>query len=274
MAIAGAMKVAGKALGKAIKVAKKKKKKLEEKGKKNKIKTKEKIVKDSQKGIDPKGSNIREQIKSVDKIPDMVAGVGSTATGLGASGIAATKKAIDVSKATIKNPKKAMGDAGKSINAKADKVFGDKAGIAGEIAGAAAGALGFVGGYALTASIIKSNSSPEQEYTQSRLADGRFSTSFAGKNSNIVFSEKLLSQKQVDEVRTQVAILESIIESDDPRKRRSEFLNTVILLNNKYGINNITGKNLSIIIPPVKKGQMKKLNIEASGNPAAKNFFG
>ena len=127
---------------------------------------------------------------------------------------------------------------------------------------------------ALTASIIKSNSSPEQEYIQKRLSDGRFSTSFAGKNSNIVFSEKSLTQKQVDEVRTQVAILESIIESDDPRKRRSEFLNTVLLLNNKYGISNITGKNLSIIIPPVKKGQMKKLNIEASGNPAAKNFFG
>jgi hypothetical protein len=44
------------------------------------------------------------------------------------------------------------------------------------------------------------------------------------------------------------------------------------LLNKKYGINNITGKNLSIIMPQVEKGEKKKLNVAQSGN-MSKSFF-
>ena len=58
-----------------------------------------------------------------------------------------------------------------------------------------------------------------------------------------------LSEKEINEVRTQLAVLDSIIDSSDPKSRRKEFTETVEMLSKKYGISNITGKNLSVLIP-------------------------
>ena len=256
------VKAAKTLVGKAINIAKKKKKELEVKGQKTKKDIKENIVKESQNIKDPSGKDIRNSIKGVGAVPDVMAGaVGQTATKV-------SGKAVNA----IKNPKKTINKTKNKINNKAEKVFGTKAGIAGEVAGAAIGSLAAVATFGLGASIVKSNSSPEQEYTQKRLGDGRVSTTFGGPNGNAVFSKELLSQKEVDDVRTQLAILESIVLSDNPRTQRDEFMNTILLLSKKYGINNITGKNLSIIMPQVEKGEKKKLNVAQSGN-MSKSFF-
>jgi len=108
-----------------------------------------------------------------------------------------------------------------------------------------------VGAVALTASMIKSSTPKEAEYNIRKLPDGRFTTTFKDANANSFFSNKQLSAKETDEVRSLIAILDSIIISNDPSKRRKEFLETAQLLGGKYGISNISGKNLSIMMPTV-----------------------
>jgi len=252
MAIAGAMKVAGKALGKAVNVIKKKKKKLEKKGKA----VKEKIRKDvnrkreiNAKEFDATGSvqarNIQDKfvktskrnLKILNKTPDIVAGAAGATAQVG-------KKAIKVAKKAKADPK---GTAKKAVQS----VVGD---TIPEAAGFITGGLAAAGAFALTSSIIKSNSSPEQEYTQERRSDGRFATIFKDKNANVVASAKQLSTKEIDDVRTRLAVLDSILDSTDPKTRSKEFKATVAYLATKYKISNITGKNLSIIIPNVEGG--------------------
>jgi hypothetical protein len=113
------------------------------------------------------------------------------------------------------------------------------------------GALGAAATVALTASLLKSSTPKEAEYNIRKLPDGRFTTTFKDANANSVFSNKQLSAKETDEVRSLIAILDSIILSNDPSKRRKEFLETAQLLGGKYGISNISGKNLSIMMPTV-----------------------
>lgn len=115
-------------------------------------------------------------------------------------------------------------------------------------------AIGALAAGALTASIIKSSTPKESEYDISRLRDGRFSTQFKDKNANVVFSAKQLNSKEVDDVRTQLAILDSIVLSDNPKARRSEFIQIATYLADQYKISNITGNNLSLIIPNVEGG--------------------
>ena len=251
MAIAGAIKVGKKIVGKAISAAKKKKKDLESQGKKVKKSAKENILKDAQKIKNPSGKNIRGNIKGVDAVPNVMAGaVGQTATKV-------SGKAVNA----IKNPKETINKTTSKINNKAEKVFGNKAGIAGEITGAAVGSLAAVATFGLGSSILKSNSNPEQEYTQERRGDGRFATTYKGKNSNVVASAKQLSEKEIDDVRTRLAILDSIIESSDPKSNSKEFKNEVMYLAKKYKISNISGKNLSIIIPNVEGGVQLKQRV-------------
>lgn len=59
----------------------------------------------------------------------------------------------------------------------------------------------------------------------------------------------MFSPKAVDDVRTRIAILDSIVLSDDPQKRKDEFKEHSMYLANKYGIYNIQGKNLSLNVP-------------------------
>ena len=236
MAIAGSLiKGATKVVGKAINVAKKKKKDLETKGELVKKRAKRSIIKDAKNAKDQSGKTIRENIKGVDAVPSAVAGaVGSTATKVGG-------KAVNIAK----NPKQTVDRATKKIK-ETTAGLGDNAA---PLAGAVAGSLGAVATFGLGQSLLKSNAKPEQEYTTKRLPDGRFSTTFGGNNANVVFANKQLSEKQINEVRTQLAVLDSIIDSSDPKARSKEFTETVEMLSKKYGISNITGKNLSVLIP-------------------------
>ena len=113
---------------------------------------------------------------------------------------------------------------------------------------------GAIGTAALTASMLKSSTPKESEYTVNRLRDGRFSTTFKDKNANAVFSAQQLTAKEIDDVRTRLAILDSIVLSNDPSKRKKEFIETATYLATKYKISNITGNNLSLIIPNVEGG--------------------
>jgi hypothetical protein len=90
---------------------------------------------------------------------------------------------------------------------------------------------------------------PESLYDISRLPDGRFSTTFRDKNKNVIFSRKELTTTQIDDVRTKLAVLDSILESSEPYKRKNEFLNTAQYLGKTYGISNISGKNISLLMP-------------------------
>ena len=280
MAIAGAMKVAGKALGKAVKVIKKKKKELEKTKAGKKVKQTIKKVK-----ANPKVKKATEKLGTAAKVTGGVAG-GLVGAGLGATTavgtVAGTLAGPTIGKA-VRASKKVIDKArGKKVkidpkDKKKSTIFGENTSenqisdmLTGAVAGGALGLGAGVGGLGLmAASLFKSNSSPEQEYTQSRLADGRISTVFGGKEKNSVFSKKHLSAKQIDEVRSHVAILESIIQSNDPRARRDQFINTILKLHKEYGINNISGKNLSIFLPDIPEGKRKKINIASD----VKNFF-
>tara|TARA_R110002012_G_scaffold304493_1_gene508031 strand:+ start:138 stop:1031 length:894 start_codon:yes stop_codon:yes gene_type:complete len=296
MAIAGSIiKGTSKIIGKAIKGAKKKKKKIGDQLKKEGKFIKEKVTgpaKQRLKNLEQAKSQ-PQNIKGMplpkrDKLKGVKNPIRAQKNTLYSGGKPTTAEKLDAvsnTKAFTKGQKAFTGTK-KKVTETLGKAAKSPAGIAateslkdinkatgGFVSGKNIAAVaGVAGGLGLAQSVIKSTAKPEQEYTQKRLGDGRISTTYGGKNGNAVFSEKLLTQKEVDEVRTQLAILESIVLSDNPRKQRDQFINTVLLLNNKYGINNITGKNLSIIMPPVGKGQKKKLNIAQSGN-MSKNFF-
>ena len=227
MAIAGSLiKGATKVVGKAINVAKKKKKNLDTKGRRVKKKLVNKELDKAEASSKPieAGDKANKSIKRIINTPDAVVGAGATATQVGKKAVKATKETV--SKAT-------------------NKLGNETASVA--VGVAAAGSI--LAGGGITNSLVKANSKPEQEYTTKRLPDGRFSTTFGGSNANVVFANKQLSEKQINEVRTQLAVLDSIIDSSDPKSRRKEFTETVEMLSKKYGISNITGKNLSVLIP-------------------------
>lgn len=111
---------------------------------------------------------------------------------------------------------------------------------------------GAIGTAALTASLIKTNQPKESGYTVKRLSDGRFSTTFQDGNANAVFSSKQLSPKDIADVRKNVAVLDSIVLGDNISfLEKQEFMARLNYLSDKYGVNNITGKNLSVLIPVV-----------------------
>ena len=231
MAIAGSLiKGATKVVGKAINVAKKKKKDLDTKGRRVKKKLVNKELDKAEASSKPieAGDKANKSIKRIINTPDAVVGAGATATQVGKKAVKATKETI--SKAT-------------------NKLGNETASVAVGVAAAGSILAGGVGTSMLASSLTKSNAKPEQEYTTKRLPDGRFSTTFGGSNANVVFANKQLSEKQINEVRTQLAVLDSIIDSSDPKARSKEFTETVEMLSKKYGISNITGKNLSVLIP-------------------------
>jgi len=183
--------------------------------------------------------------------------VGGTAAALGAAaplmagGAVAGQKIGQAARATRDFAKAKMGKKVKfrSPEKRMGEAFKDSA--RGAVAGVGAGVLG---AGALTASIIKSGTPKEAEYNVTRLRDGRFSTQFKDKNSNVVFSARQLSSEDTDKVRSYLAVLDSIVLSDNPQKRRNEFLATVQILADQYKISNVSGNNLSLIIPNVEGG--------------------
>ena len=252
MAIAGAMKVAGKALGKAVKVIKKKKKQLETKGRRTKqILKKKQSDKVADLALeDPTGGSLKDQVKkatrnirAINKIPNVAAGAGATATQVG-------KKAVKATKSKVRNFKKSPAGIATTASLKSiDETTGGF--VSGRNIAAVAGIAGALG---LTQSIIKSNTSPFQLYTYDKMADGRYALNFKGGNANSVFTARHLNPKEVDDVRTRLAVLDSILDSADPRKRSAEFKEQVNYLAKKYKVSNITGKKLSVIIPNIEGG--------------------
>ncbi len=257
MAIAGAIKVGKKIVGKAISAAKKKKKDLE------KTKVGKKVKETVSKVADSKTS--KKAISAAKQTAGTAAGIGggilagATAGGAAAGGIAASQ-AGKVVRPAIDKVRSAMGKKPR-FNKKGEE-FGNamKDTMTGGIVGGAAAAVGTLG---LAASVAASAMTPDKLYKQSKLPDGRFSTAFSDGGKNSVFSNTQLSSKQVDEVKARLAMLEAIVTSNNPSGQRKEFLNTVVELATKYGVTNITGKNLSIQIPTAnvlvqKKGQYQK----------------
>ena len=100
--------------------------------------------------------------------------------------------------------------------------------------------------------MLKSSTPKESEYDIKRMTDGRFSTTFKDASKNAVFSSKQLSEKDINDVRKNLAVLESVVLSTNPSYlEKQEFMARLNYLNDKYGITNITGKNLSVLIPQV-----------------------
>jgi len=190
------------------------------------------VSKQAVKATKEKAKPVLEKTKNVAKDTTTKA---SAAVG---AGVAATKKAATKATAKVKSSNK-----DKIIDALGGPM--SKAEGAGMVVGAA-GAIGLAG---LTNSLLKSSTPKESEYDIKRMTDGRFSTTFKDANANAVFSDKQLSSKETDQVRSYLAVLDSIILSDDPRKRKNEFLATLQVLKDQYGISNISGKNLSIMLP-------------------------
>jgi len=232
MAISAAIGVGKKIVGKAINVAKKKKKDLETKGRRVK-------------------SALNKKGKTAD-IPDVAAGAAASTiqTGKQIAKNPTVKKAVEATKETIsKATRSPAGIAATESLKNIDKATGGF--VSGKNIAAVAGVAGALG---LASSLTKSNAKPEQEYNVTRMSDGRFSTTYRDKNANAVFSAKQLSEKEIDDVRTQLAVLDSILDSSDPKARSKEFKDTVMNLATKYKISNISGKNLSIIIPNIEGG--------------------
>jgi len=109
------------------------------------------------------------------------------------------------------------------------------------MSGAIAGSLGT----SILASAEKSS------YMYKKLPDGDIEIKLLGGNtkSRFVSPKHIGSTKDIDDIRTNIAVLESIVTSDDPQKQKDRFRATVAYLNEKYGIHEITGKDLSIKLP-------------------------
>jgi len=108
-------------------------------------------------------------------------------------------------------------------------------------------AAAILGAGALTASIMTSNNNPKSDYEMKRSGDG-FQLKFNDEGKNKILTGKALSQKQVDEVRSIIAFMESIIVSDNPKARQKEFIAAMDQLSG-YGVNSVVGKNLMINMP-------------------------
>jgi|TARA_R100000482_G_scaffold100508_1_gene43913 hypothetical protein len=249
MAISAALGVGKKIVGKAIKAAKKKKKDLEKTkaGKKVKEtvskaaeKTKEQIkpsIEKIKKGA--RTASVKVRRKAGPKVREGVrkAAQVTAAGGIGAAGVAA---------ATAATPTLMGAGVGAGIGAglSKDPMKGLKKG------GIIGGALGLAASAGLTASILKKSTPDEAQYTTKKDAGGSFVTQLGkGKNANIFTSSKQLTGKDLDIVRKGIAIMDSILLSDNPKSRQKEFMEIAMYLSAKHGITSIQGANLNVVIP-------------------------
>tara|TARA_R100000231_G_scaffold139610_1_gene121602 strand:+ start:1312 stop:2226 length:915 start_codon:yes stop_codon:yes gene_type:complete len=108
-------------------------------------------------------------------------------------------------------------------------------------------AIGALAAGALTASIMASNNNPKSDYEMKRSGEG-FQLKFNDEGKNKILTGKALSQKEIDEVRSIIAYMESIIVSDNPKTRKKEFIAAMDQLSG-YGVNSVIGKNLMINMP-------------------------
>ncbi len=117
------------------------------------------------------------------------------------------------------------------------------------IGGTAGAALGLAATAGLASSMLKSSTPKEAQYSQKKDASGSFVTSFKDKNNNLFASTKQITGRDLDEVRKAIAVMDSIIMSEDPKSQRKEFMQLAAFLNTKYGITTIQGRNLNIVMP-------------------------
>jgi len=227
-------------------------------------KTKEGIAKAKDIGSKTKDKIVAktpEKIKKpLTKVGAELAGIkaGTTAVGemLGRKAGTSTGKFIDKTKKTLE---KKFGSAvdvmDEGANASANLIggatmAGSKIGSkVGKTLGAIVGSptANILGAGALTASIMTSNNNPKSDYEMKRSGDG-FQLKFNDEGKNKILTGKALSQKQVDEVRSIIAYMESIIVSDNPKARQKEFIAAMDQLSG-YGVNSVVGKNLMINMP-------------------------
>mgnify|MGYP003132055346 CR=1 FL=1 len=111
------------------------------------------------------------------------------------------------------------------------------------------GALGLAATGALAASMLKSSTPKEAAVEIKKDSNGSYVTRFKDDNNNLFASTKQISGKDLDEVRRGIAILDSILLSEDPRKQQRQFSQIAAYLNLKHGITTIQGKNLNIVMP-------------------------
>jgi ElaB/YqjD/DUF883 family membrane-anchored ribosome-binding protein len=138
---------------------------------------------------------------------------------------------------TVDSIKEKVGPLAKEIKTKSKDFVNKNPMISGAIAGT------------LATSIIAS--SAKSSYVYKKLPDGDIEINLLGDKSKSKFisPKQLSSPKDIDDIRTNIAVLESIVTSDDPQSQKERFRQTVEYLNNKYGIHQITGKDLSIKLP-------------------------
>lgn len=234
-------------------------------------KTKEGIAKAKDIGSKTKAKIVAktpEKIKKpLTKVGAELAGIkaGTTAVGemLGRRAGTSTGKFIDKTKRTIEKKfgpkflkgKNAVDAMDEAADAPADLIggatmAGSKIGSkVGKTLGAIVGSptANILGAGALTASIMASNNNPKSDYEMKRSGDG-FQLKFNDEGKNKILTGKALSQKQVDEVRSIIAFMESIIVSDNPKARQKEFIAAMDQLSG-YGVNSVVGKNLMINMP-------------------------
>ena len=262
MAITGSLvKGATKIIGKAIKGAKKKKKKIGDQ-----LKKEGKFIKDKVTGPAKQRLKNLEQTKSQpqnikgmplpkrDKLKGVKNPIRAQEKTLYVGGQPTTAEKLDaVSKTKVfTKGEKAFSGAKK----KAKDTLGKAQSATGKFADDTMSAIksdpnkaAVIGAAALlTPSIMKATLKSQQMYTVEKNLDGGFDLKF--KDGNTITTDSFMfSPKAVDDVRTRIAILDSIVLSDDPQKRKDEFKEHSMYLANKYGIYNIAGKNLSLNIP-------------------------
>lgn len=235
-------------------------------------KTKEGMAKAKAMGASAKAkiaAKTPEKIKKpLTKVGAELAGIkaGTTAVGetLGRRAGAATGKFIDKTKTTVQKKFGKKYLEGKEVTDMLDEfadapvgnliggatMAGSKIGSkVGKTLGAIVGSptANILGAGALTASIMTSNNNPKSDYEMKRSGEG-FQLKFNDEGKNKILTGKALSQKQIDEVRSIITYMESIIVSDNPKARKKEFIAAMDQLSG-YGVNSVVGKNLMINMP-------------------------
>jgi predicted RNA-binding protein with PUA domain len=204
-------------------------------GSKIPTKAKERLSKAMEKTASVTRAGIAGSKNVMNKARDLgnIAATATKRAAVGGAGIAAAK--------TIKGVKKAA-EAGKQFAS--EKPF-----AAGMLTQTAIDLPILVGATALAASVTTANTPKESLYKQERMNDGTFSTTYQDPNKNKVVTTKQLSSKDTDAIRSYIAVLDSIVVSDNPNGRKNEFIAVLDQLSRKYGVSSIQGKNLSIMLP-------------------------
>tara|TARA_R100001463_G_C3488970_1_gene217785 strand:+ start:63 stop:893 length:831 start_codon:yes stop_codon:yes gene_type:complete len=257
MAISAAIGVGKKIVGKAIKAAKKKKKDLEKtKAGKKVQESVSKATEKTKEGIKKVKEQVKPTIEKVKKSKRKAVVMTKRKMGpvnrerlerAGRTAAVATGGTIGAGLGLAAAPTATGAALGGVIGATASKNNALGGAVKG---GAIGGALGLAASAGLAASILKTSTPDEAQYTTKKDAGGSFVTQLGkGKNANVFTSTKQLSGKDLDIVRKGIAIMDSILLSENPKSRQKEFMEIAMYLSAKHGITSLQGANLNVVIP-------------------------